>query len=70
MTKGNFTSVSIPEPLFKKIQKKIKNTGFSSVSSYVTFVLREIDIQLEEKKIKGKVSQEKIVDRLEKLGYF
>ena len=67
---GKFTSVSIPEPLFNKIKRKIKDTGFSSVSSYVTFILREIDIELEEKKEKGKLNQEGIMERLEKLGYF
>ena len=66
----NFTSVSIPEPLFKKIKSKIKNTGFSSVSSYVTYVLREVDIQLEDKKKTGKIERDTVVERLEKLGYF
>ncbi len=37
-----FTSVSIPTQLFKKIEKRIKGTGFTSVSSYVIYVLREI----------------------------
>ncbi len=35
-----FTTVSIPAPLFKKIEERIKGTGFTSVSSYVTYVLR------------------------------
>ncbi len=37
-----FTSVSIPVPLFRKVEERIKGTGFTSVSSYVTYVLREI----------------------------
>ncbi len=40
--KKKFTTVSIPTPLFKKVEERIKGTGFTSVSSYVTYVLREI----------------------------
>lgn len=37
-----FTIVSIPVPLFKKVEERIKDTGFTSVSSYVAYVLREM----------------------------
>ena len=36
-----YTTVSIPTPLVEKIKEHIEGTGFTSVSSYVTYVLRE-----------------------------
>ncbi len=39
---GKYTTVSIPTPLAENIKKQIKDTGFTSVSDYVTFVLREV----------------------------
>jgi len=50
-----YTTVSIPTPLFKKIQKKIEGTGFTSVSSYVTYILREIVIEEDKEKVKEKL---------------
>ena len=37
-----YTTVSIPTHLHKKIEEKIKGTGFHSVSSYVTYVMRQL----------------------------
>jgi len=37
-----FITVSIPAPLFKKIEERISGTGFSSVSDYIIYVLREV----------------------------
>ena len=37
-----YTTVSIPDPLNKKLRKIIKGTGFASTSSFVVFILREI----------------------------
>ncbi|MCI4445961.1 MAG: CopG family transcriptional regulator, partial [Candidatus Aminicenantes bacterium] len=45
-----FSSVSIPTSLYKKIEEKIKGTEFSSVSGYVTKVLRESLAREEENK--------------------
>jgi len=66
------TTVSIPKPLFDKIKKRIKGTGFASVSEYVTFVLREVVASLEEeekKEVFTKEEEEKIKERLRALGY-
>ncbi|HEC39590.1 MAG TPA: CopG family transcriptional regulator, partial [bacterium] len=38
--KVEYTTVSIPKPLADKVKNRMKGTGFSSVSSYVTYVLR------------------------------
>jgi Arc/MetJ-type ribon-helix-helix transcriptional regulator len=66
-----FTTVSIPTPLFEKVSQRIKGTGFNSVSSYVTYVLREVVA-----KQKGEVEtpftkedEARVKDRLKALGY-
>jgi len=72
--KGKFTTVSIPKPLYEKIKKRIEGTGFTSVSDYVTYVLREVLASLEEgEKEKeepfSREEEEKIKERLRALGY-
>ncbi len=65
-----FTTISIPTPLFKKIRERIKGTGFTSVSSYVTYVLREIVAEKEEEEEPfTKEDEERIKNRLRALGY-
>jgi Arc/MetJ-type ribon-helix-helix transcriptional regulator len=70
-TRGKYTSVSIPTPLFEKIEKRIQSTGFTSVSSYVTYVLREIIANEEKERIEPftKEDEEKVKRRLRALGY-
>lgn len=64
-----FTTISIPTPLFKKVKDRIKGTGFTSVSSYVTYVLREIIAEKEEEEPFTKEDEERIKARLRALGY-
>ena len=65
-----FTTVSIPAPLFKKVEERIKDTGFTSVSSYVTYVLREIVAEEEETEEPfTKEDKERVKARLRALGY-
>jgi len=67
-----YTTVSIPVQLAKKIEERIKDTGFNSVSSYVTYVLREVLSSLEEEKkeeVFTKEEEEKVKERLRALGY-
>ncbi len=45
---GKYTTVSIPTHLVSKIKGRIEGTGFTSVSDYVTYVLREVLASLEE----------------------
>lgn len=69
---SKFTTVSIPIPLFRKIEDRIEGTGFTSVSSYVTYVLREIIANEDEEKTDEPFSKEdekKVKDRLRALGY-
>jgi Arc/MetJ-type ribon-helix-helix transcriptional regulator len=65
-----FTDVSIPTSLYKKIEEKIKGSEITSVSSYVANVLRE-NLSKEEaaKEALTKEDEEKVKKRLKALGY-
>jgi len=66
------TTVSIPTQLHRKIKERIEGTGFTSVSDYVTFVLREVIANLEEEKKEEAFTPEeerKVKERLKALGY-
>jgi len=65
-----FTTVSIPTPLFKKVEERIRGTGFTSVSSYVAYVLREV-VSEEESEAEpfSKEDEQRVKERLRALGY-
>ena len=71
--KVEYTTVSIPKPLAEKVKERMKGTGFSSVSSYVTYVLRQVlsSIESDEKSKQAFTSEEedKVKQRLRDLGY-
>ncbi len=71
--KVEYTTVSIPKPLVEKIKERMKGTGFASVSSYVTYVLRQVISSIEEEKRSKqaftKEEEEKVKQRLRDLGY-
>ena len=52
--KVEYTTVSIPKPLADKVKERMKGTGFSSVSSYVTYVLRQVLSSIEQDKRQNK----------------
>ncbi len=64
-----FTTVSIPTPLFKKIEDRIKGTGFTSVSNYVTYVLREVVAEEKHEEPFTEEDEERVKERLRALGY-
>jgi Arc/MetJ-type ribon-helix-helix transcriptional regulator len=66
-----YTTISIPTPLAEKIKKRIEGTGFTSLSSYVTYVLREVmsGIDEETEEAFSKDDEEKVKERLRALGY-
>ena len=67
-----YTTISIPTPLAEKIKKRIEGTGFNSLSSYVTYVLREVISNIEEEEQDeafSKEDEEKVKERLRALGY-
>lgn len=70
--RAKYTTVSIPVTLYERIKKLIEGTGFSSVSQYVTYVLREIVAAHEEKKYSEPFTdedKERILEKLRRLGY-
>ena len=70
-TEKKYTTISIPTPLAEKIKKRIEGTGFTNISSYVTYVLREILAGTEEETDEAftKEDEERIKERLRALGY-
>jgi Arc/MetJ-type ribon-helix-helix transcriptional regulator len=67
-----YTTISIPSPLAEKIKKRIEGTGFNSLSSYVTYVLREVISGMddeEDEEAFSKEDEEKVKERLRALGY-
>ena len=68
-----YTTVSIPKTLHKRIEKMMaKDTGFKSVSDYVTYVLREVVAMHESKEVPEAFTSsdlEEIKRRLKALGY-
>ena len=70
-----FTSLTIPVELAEKIKKRIAGTGFTSLSSYVAFVLREIigqgelDNDKEQKDSLSPGEKGELLKRLKNLGY-
>ena len=74
MDDKKYTTVSIPIQLHKKIEERIKDTGFNSVSAYVVYVLRQVISSTEKKEEKdeevfSKEDEEKVKERLRGLGY-
>ncbi len=65
-----FTSVSIPTRLFKKVEYHISETGFPSVSSYVAFILRLVLSETSEKEQSRLGYETRLIKKkLEALGY-
>ncbi len=72
MADEDYTTVSIPKPLAKKVKKRMEGTGFNSMSSYVTYVLRQVISSMEEEDEAEDFSEEdeeKVKERLRALGY-
>jgi Arc/MetJ-type ribon-helix-helix transcriptional regulator len=66
--KRKYTTITIPAPLFEKVKEEIKDTGFSSVSDYATFVLRETVAKMRDKSNKGR-DKDVVMAKLKALGY-
>ena len=73
MTDNKYTTITIPTPLAEKLKRRIEGTGFNSLSSYVTYILRQLISNIENEKQKkeafSKEDEEKIKERLRGLGY-
>ena len=72
MEEQKFTTVSIPKPLADKVKKFTEKTGFTSLSSFVEYLLREIISESKEEKIGKTEKDERVLDledNLRRLGY-
>jgi len=74
---SNVTTISVPKQLFEKIKKRCEGTGFNSVSSYVTYVMRQVLSKTEEEGGRPQAKDEpfsaddekRVKERLRSLGY-
>jgi Arc/MetJ-type ribon-helix-helix transcriptional regulator len=65
-----FTAVSIPTSLVRKIEEAIRGTEGASVAGYVTKVLREsLSKETPEAHVFSKEEEDKVKERLKALGY-
>lgn len=65
-----YGTISLPLPLIKKIKKKIRGTGVNSVSSYISFILRQIlSSPHDSREAFSTQDKEEIKARLKALGY-
>ena len=65
-----FTTVSIPTSLYKKIEESIRGTEITSVSSYIAKIVFEaLEKPTAEPEVFNKEDEEKIKERLKALGY-
>ncbi|MGC8647723.1 MAG: ribbon-helix-helix domain-containing protein [Candidatus Micrarchaeia archaeon] len=65
-----YTTITIPKPMYEKLLKIIENTGFSSVSDYVTYIIRETIAEIEEGKDSADAKEKsEIIKKLHALGY-
>lgn len=67
------TTITIPLTVAKKLKERIEGTGFHSLSSYVTYILRQllsgIEKDKEEKEAFSQEDEERVKKRLRALGY-
>jgi metal-responsive CopG/Arc/MetJ family transcriptional regulator len=65
-----FTTVSIPTSLYKKVEEAIKGTEIGSPASYIVKVLRE-SLSKDEtaQTVFSQEDEEKVKERLKALGY-
>ena len=64
-----YKTLSIPAPLHVRVSEIIEGTGFNSVSSFVTFVLRQIISDEKREEPFDSEMEKKIIERLRNLGY-
>ena len=69
MGETGHTTVSIPKPLYGRLKELIQGTGFTSVSDFATFVLREIVISTNESDASASDKKKLIREKLKGLGY-
>jgi len=69
----NKVTIKIPKPLYEKLKVSIEGSGFSSVTEFVVYVLRDLVSHQEISKESSNLSAkeiEAIRKRLKSMGYF
>lgn len=72
MQKESKVTVKIPRPLYRRIQQVIENTGFSSPTDFIVFVLRDLMGEVETKADSTEFTPEElqlVKQKLKNLGY-
>jgi hypothetical protein len=65
------STIKIPKPLYESLKKQIKGTGFTSVTDFIIFVMRDIAASgtLRQNTTLTKKEIDQIRKRLKTLGY-
>ncbi len=63
-------SVAIPQELYRKVEEKVKASGFNSVDEYVSFVLEQVLSGDEDSGALSSADEAEVKKRLKALGYF
>lgn len=69
----NKVTIKIPKPLYEKLKVSIEGSGFSSVTEFIVYVLRDLVSHQENSKESSNLSAkeiEAIRKRLKSMGYF
>ncbi len=75
MSDSNIPTITLPNELIEKLNKRAKSSGFDSLSDYVVYILRQVlsNIEMQEttgkKKVFSKKEKREINQTLRKLGY-
>ena len=72
MQKESKVTVKIPRPLYRRIQQVIDNSGFSSPTGFIVFVLRDLMGEVETKADPNEFTPEElsaVKQKLKNLGY-
>ena len=70
--KMEMQEIRIPKVLYEDIKARLKDTGFTSVSDYASYILTEVISNMDQDQKGETISdadQEKVKDRLRALGY-
>ena len=67
----NKVTIKIPRELYKRLSRMIEDTGFSSVTEFIVFVMRTLDLGGEIERSDRLTAEEvkAIRERLKRLGY-
>jgi len=64
-------NIEVPEHIHSRVEDRLHRTSFSSVDEYVTYVLEEVLVEVEQATTGAheSVDDEDVKNRLESLGY-